>query len=158
MASRDDFTTAEWQILINAPETVGLAVLAADPAGAIEERTTMFQAWRQSASQPFAENQLVLSLIRSRDAWGEEMRLRASREETLSALPADETKAQAIEQCRQAIALLEKKGTPDDRQSYARWIIYLAEQVAGAVASGGQRVSPEERAVINEAAAALKLT
>lgn len=157
MASRDDFTDAEWQVLATAPEAVGLAVLAADPVGAVEERTAMFEAWRQSAAQPFADNQLVLTLIRNRDAWGEEMRLRTAREETLSSLPPDRTKAWAVEQCRQAMALLETKGAPEDRESYGRWIVYLAEHVAEAVQGRGGRVDPAERAVIDEVAAALNV-
>ncbi len=157
MASRDDFTNEEWQVLASAPEAVGLAVLAADPVGAIEERQAMFEAWRKSSDQPFADNQLVLTLIRNRDAWSEEMRLRASGEEALSILPPTETKAWAIEQCRKAIALLEEKGTPEDRESYGRWIIYLAENVAEAARSGIHLVHPAERAVIDEVAATLKL-
>ncbi|BCX05569.1 MAG: hypothetical protein KatS3mg053_3507 [Candidatus Roseilinea sp.] len=157
MASRDDFTDAEWQVLATAPEAVGLAVLAADPVGAVEERTAMFEAWRRSAEQPFADNQLVLTLIRNRDAWGEEMRLRTSREEALSSLPPDETRAWAMDQCRQAMALLEAKGAPEDCESYGRWIVYLAENVAEAVWSGRSRVDPAERAVIDEVAAVLKL-
>ncbi|MCS6848028.1 MAG: hypothetical protein RMN52_09970 [Anaerolineae bacterium] len=157
MASRADFTDAEWQVLATAPEAVGLAVLAADPVGAVEERTAMFEAWRQSAEQPFADNQLVLTLIRNRDTWGEEMRLRTSREEALSSLPADETQAWAIEQCRQAMALLEAKGSPDDRESYRQWVIYLAENVAEAVGGKSGRVDPAERAVIDAVATALDL-
>lgn len=61
------------------------------------------------------------------------MRLRAAREEALSSLPPDETEAQAVKQCRQAMALLEVKGAPEDRESYGRWIVYLAERVAEAV-------------------------
>ena len=157
MASRSDFTNEEWQILETAPEAAGLAVLAADPVGAVKEREAMFDAWRKSTEQPFADNQLVLTLIRNRDPWSEEMRLRTSREEALSILPADQTKAWAIEQCRQAMALLEAKGTPEDRESYGQWVMYLARNVAEAVHSGLSRVDPAEQAVMDAIAAALKL-
>lgn len=156
MASRADFTHEEWDILANAPDAAGLAVLAANPDGAVREREAMLEAWRESAEQPFADNQLVLTLIRNRDAWGEQMRLLASGEEALSSLSADEMRTRALDLCRRAMALLERKATPQDRQSYGRWVIYLMHRVAGAVKSGPLRIDLAEQAVIRELTAVLE--
>jgi hypothetical protein len=155
MAGRDDFSTIEWTLLNQAADAAGIAVMAAQSSGAVEEREEMFEAWRAATDQPFADNQLVLSLIRNRDALGEEMRLRGSWEESLSSVPADQSRAQAIDLCKQAMALLARKASPEERSGYRQFVLYLAHGVATAHRDGFKQVSQAEQGVLDALAAAL---
>jgi hypothetical protein len=155
MAGRDDFSSAEWKLLNQAVDAASIAVMAAQPGGAVQEREEMLEAWRASADQPFADNQLVLSLIRNRDALGEEMRLRGSREESLSNVSAEQTRAQAVDLCRQAAAVLAAKASPEERDGYREWVLYLAQGVATTHRDAGASVSPAEQAVLDDITAAL---
>jgi hypothetical protein len=56
---------------------------------------------------------------------------------------------------RDAVALLERKATPEEVEDYKRFVVTLAERVAAAHKEGGEPVSQAERAAIDEIAAAL---
>jgi hypothetical protein len=158
MAGEMDFTKEEWDLLTQAVDAAAMAVLAAQPGGAVAEREATFAAWRESAQQPFAENQLVLSLIRNRDTWGEEMRFRTASEESLSSLSLDQVRAQAVELCKRATEIVMLKASPQEREGYRQWVLYLMQRVAAAVHKGvGQHSQPSklEQSVMNDVAAAL---
>lgn len=155
MSGIEDYTNEEWRVLQGAVEAAGLAVIAAQPGAAVRERQAMFEAWRASADMPFADNQLVRSLIRNRDVLGEAMKLQAEWEESLSGMAADQISARAIELCAAAKAILARKATPEERAGYRQWTLHLARQVAGVDSAGGAPVSAAEQAVLDQISAAL---
>ena len=158
MAGRNDFTKDEWKLLTDAVDAAAVAVLAAQPGDAVAEREATFAAWRESAEQPFADNQLVLSLVRNRDTWGEEMRFRTADEESLSGIPLDAARARAVDLCRRAAAVVALKASPQEHAGYRQWVLYLMHRVADAVhtgGSGGGLVSAREQSVMDDVAAAL---
>jgi hypothetical protein len=162
MTSQDDFTNDEWNLLMKAPDAAATAVMAANPDGAVKEREVFFEAWDKSYEQPFADSQIVLALIRNRDALGEERRLQASYEETLSSVSFDQARAVAIDMCQKAVVLLKQKATPQEIEDYKRWVMYLCERVAEAVKQGGflrlggHKISDKEQAILDEVSAALQ--
>lgn len=162
MASRDSFTSKEWDVLANTPDAVCLAMIAAQEGGAVEERNAFFEAWKVSEEQPFSDNQLVLTLIRGRDAAGEDLAFEASTSEGFSSMEAGPTRAAALEYCRSAGQLLRAKGTTDDFDAYHQWLLFIAEFIAqsaktgGFLGIGGKAISDSERDVMNDVTAALK--
>lgn len=163
MASQDDFTNEEWNLLMKTPDAAATAVMAANPDGAVKERETFFEAWDQSYEQSFANSQIVLALIRNRDALGEERHLQASYEETLSSVSFDQARAVAIDLCQKAVALLQQKATSQEIEDYKRWVMYLCGRVAEAVKQGGflrlggHKVSDTEQVILNEISNALQM-
>jgi hypothetical protein len=62
---------------------------------------------------------------------------------------------QALNDLRNAAALLRSKATPEDLDGYRAFVLALGERVAEAHKEGGQSVSEKERAALTEIEAAL---
>jgi hypothetical protein len=164
MAGLEDFKMDEWKLLLTAPDAAGIAVLAASSDGAVKEVKAYLQAWEAAQAQPFADSQVVLSLIRNRDPLGEETRFQAADWESFSATSGDQAAARATELCQQAVALLTKKATPKEVADYKQFVLYLCQHVASAASSGGimgiggKQVTDQEQTAINKIAGALNHT
>jgi hypothetical protein len=68
---------------------------------------------------------------------------------------AEELKEHGLQHLRDAVALLERKASPEDLEDYKRFVLNLADKVANAHRENGESVSPAERAAIEEVAASL---
>jgi hypothetical protein len=161
MASLSDFTQEERKLLRTTPDAASMAVIAANPDGAVKEREAYLQAWDQLDEQPFADGQAVLALIRNRDPLGEEARFQASDTETLSSLSPEQSKAQAISMCQQAMALLKRKASVEEATNYRQLVLYLcrivaAQKTGGFLGIGAERITSSEQAVLDDIAAALQ--
>lgn len=162
MATRDSFTSKEWDVLAKTPDAVCLAMIAAQEGGAVEERNAFFEAWKASSEQPFSDNQLVLTLIRGRDAAGEDIAFEAQYEEAFSDMEASPTREAALAYCRSAGQLLRGKGDTDDFDAYRQWLLFIAEHIAqssktgGFLGIGGKAVTDSEQDLMNDIVAALK--
>jgi hypothetical protein len=162
MATRDDFTSKEWEVLAKTPDAVCLAMIAAQEGGAVAERNAFFEAWKVSSDQPFSDNQLVLTLIRGRDALGGDIAFEAQRDEGYSSMDAGPTRETALAYCRSAGDLLRGKGATDDFDAYRQWLLFIAEHIAqssktgGFLGIGGQAIAPAEQDLMNDVVAALK--
>ena len=64
-------------------------------------------------------------------------------------------KQHGLQRLRDAVGVLEQKATPDEVDGYRRFVLMLAERVAGAHREEGQAVSEAERAAIDEISASL---
>lgn len=162
MASRDSFTSKEWDVLATTPDAVCFAMIAAQEGGAVQERQAFFDAWEASGGQPFSDNQLVLTIIRNRDPDGEEIAFESQYTEAFSSMEAGPTREAALAYCRSAGQLLRAKGTTEDFDAYQQWLLYIAEHVAsssksgGFLGFGGKAISDSERDLMNDCVAALK--
>lgn len=162
MATRNDFTSKEWEVLANAPDAVCLAMIAAQAGGAAAERNAFFEAWKISSDQAFADNQLVLTLIRGRDMVGEDIAFEAQREEAYSAMEAGPAREAALTFCRSAGELLRAKGESADFDAYHQWLLFLAHRIAqssktgGLLGFGGTAITDAERDLMNDITSALK--
>jgi hypothetical protein len=137
MTSRDDFSTSEWNMISRAPATACLAVLAAQPDGTINEAQAFFDAWEVASSQPFSDNQLVLTIIRERDAQGQELHFLAADSEWFSSVSAADALTAAETTCRDVASLLRAKGAAQDIDPLRQFIVYLMQRVASASKTGG---------------------
>ncbi len=145
MTGKADFTAEEWDVVLEGPTSAGMVVSAAERGGTFREAISMAKAYAEARKQ-HGESALLDEIVSTRP---EVDRTRAHSSEEL--------RDHGLENIRKAIALLTQKATPEEIDDYRRFVISLAERVAGAKAEGGdQPVSDAERTAITEITQALE--
>ena len=148
MTGKSDFTDEEWKLVLEAPPSAGLIVIASDRGGSVRESFSMAKAYTE-ARKDHGESELLDELVNAKP----EM------DHTRYHSP-EELKEGSIKHIRDAVALLQQKATPEEVDEYKKFIVALANRVADARREGflglsGERVSDEEKAAIAEVEAAL---
>jgi hypothetical protein len=146
MTSKSDFTTEEWQVIIEAPPSAGLIVVTAQRGGMFRETIAMAKAYVEARKQ-HGESQLLDEIAAAKP----------ERDHTHYHSP-EELKQHGIQHLRDAVALLEAKATPEELDEYRQFIITLSNKVAAAHREHGQDVSDSERAAITDITGALNST
>lgn len=160
MGVKDNFTAEEWRALLSAPMLAGYAV---------------------AGSAPSRQEDFVREMAALADGIAEGER-RATKDSLLGAVVADiiadaedgqrgqteklslqDVRGRALETCRAAAAVLKAKAGPAEAYEYKRWVLVVAERVAsaskdgGLFGFGGEQVSGEEVATINEIGEAIEI-
>ncbi|HEY3191543.1 MAG TPA: hypothetical protein VGJ61_02080 [Solirubrobacterales bacterium] len=148
MTGKADFTEEEWKLVLEAPPSAGLIVIASDRGGSIRETFSMAKAYGEARLQ-HGESELLDEIASAKP----EM------DHTRYHSP-EELKEACLKHLRDAIALLKEKATDEEVEEYRKFIVGLADRVAEARKEGflglsGERVSDDERAAIDEIEAAL---
>jgi hypothetical protein len=148
MTAKADFTDEEWKIILEAPPSAGLIVIASDRGGSVRESFSMAKAYTE-ARQHHGESELLDEIVSAKP---EMDRTRAHSPEEL--------KEHSLQHLRDAIALLKEKASDEEVDEYRKFVVGLAERVAEARKEGflglsGERVSDAERSAIDEVKAAL---
>ena len=139
MTGKADFSPEEWEVVLEAPPSAGLLVIASDRGGSIRESFSMAKAYTE-ARKDHGDSELL--------------------DEVVSAKPeADHTRYHSVEELkdhgvqhlRDAVELLEQKATPEELDEYRRFVLTLANRVAEA----HKGVSDAERGAIQEIGEAL---
>jgi hypothetical protein len=144
MTSSADFTPEEWDTIQEAPTSAGMIVSTAQRGGSFREAFAMAKAFTE-ARREHGDSQLLDELVSSRP---EVDRTKAGSPEEL--------KENGLRRIREAVTLLEQKATPEDVEAYRRFVVSLAERVAGAKGEGdADKISDAEREAIAEIEAAL---
>jgi hypothetical protein len=159
MATKADFTAEEWKQIQRAPFMAGLAVVAASPSGPFGVVKEMFAVGKMLAEVKTqgASNDLVKALVADLEAGAREQSAPAE----LQGKGPDQVKSLAIESCRQAAALIEKKAKPEEAQGFKQWLVSVGQKVSeaakegGFLGFGGTQVSEQEAATIKELSTAL---
>jgi hypothetical protein len=159
MATKVDFTADEWDQIRRAPFMAGLAVVAASPSGPFGVIKEMFAVGKMLAEVKTqgASNELVKALVADLETGAHEQSAPAE----LRGKAPDQVKSYAIESCRQAAALVEKKTRPDEAQGFKQWLVSVCQKVAeaakegGFLGFGGTRVNEQEAMAIKELSTAL---
>lgn len=163
MTSKTDFSVDEWRTLREAPHWVVVAAAAAGGSG-------LFGTLKEAMAPAGA-------LVEAIKGSNELLRAVCDRDEMKAAV--DEIRAgakttgfqeaqahfhqQAISKSQAALRIIKTKGTAEDAQAYAEFLMNLANRVANAAKEGdflgfgGERVSEGERALLGELAEALGL-
>lgn len=149
MTAKADFTDEEWKVLLEAPPSAGLIVVASDRGGSIKESFSMAKAYTEARGQ-HGESELLDEIVSTKP---EMDRTRSS--------SVEELKQHNLDNLREAMDLMKAKATEQEAEDYRRFIVGLAEKVADARREGflglsGERVSDAERAAITEIEAALQ--
>ena len=143
MTSKADFAPEEWELVLHAPPTAGMIVLTAQRGGTFRETYAIAKAYVEAREQHGA-SELLDEIVAAKPQM----------DHTRFHSP-EELKEHGIAQLHDAVALLERKATPEEVESYRRFVVSLAEKVAHAHREHGAGVSPAEQAAIDEVSASL---
>jgi hypothetical protein len=146
MTGKADFTAEEWELILEAPPSAGLIVMTADRGGTIRESFSMAKAYTE-ARQRHGESELLDDVVSTKP-----------KVDRTRAHSPEEVKARGLQHLREAVAVVERKATPEELEDYRRFVLTVADRVANAHREGGQQVSDAERAAIEEIAAALGMS
>jgi hypothetical protein len=145
MTGSADFTPEEWDAIQEGPTSAGMIVSTAQRGGSFREAFAMAKAYAE-ARQEHGDSALLDELVSSKP---EVDRTRAHSPEEL--------REHGLQRIREAVALLEAKATPEEVEDYRRFVVSLAQRVAGAKGEGGEdKASEAERAAIAEIEGALQ--
>jgi hypothetical protein len=149
VTAKTDFSEEEWRQVLEAPPSAGLIVIGSDRGGSVRESFSMAKAYTE-ARRDHGESELLDEIVNAKP----EM------DRTRFKTP-EELKQHALQNIRDAIALLKTKATDDEVEQYRKFVIDLSSRVAEARKEGfmglsGERVSDAERSAIEEITSALQ--
>jgi hypothetical protein len=148
MTGKSDFEPEQWKQVLEGPPSAGIMVAAAQRGGTFRESFSMAKAYGEARAQ-HGDSEL-LDEIASTKPEVDHTRYHST----------DELKQGALQNIRDAIAILERKATPDEVDEYKRFVLTLANRAAEARREGflgmsGERVSDAEREAVSEIASTL---
>lgn len=162
MTKKTDFSSAEWEVLRDAPNFVVLAMAIAGASGffgSIAEALAPSGAIRDALQ---GSNQLLRELCEKEEMMAsvESIKSQAKASGDFAHIQAALRK-EAIDKARAAVDLLRQKGSTEDIEAYSNFLITLGDKVANAAKEGaflgfgGERVSEHERTLLAELADAV---
>ena len=146
MTAKSEFTTEEWQLILETPPIAGMIVVTAQRGGSFRETIAMAKAYAE-ARQQHGESELLDAIVAAKP----------ERDHTHYHSP-EELKEHGLQHLRDSVALLERKATPAEVGDYQRFIVTLSHRVAAAHREHGQEVSESEQAAIDAISEALNST
>jgi hypothetical protein len=147
MTTKAEFNAEEWEQIARAPALAGLMVMLAERGGTIRESVALGKAYaeaRRGSGSELLEQLVAAAPQLDPQSVGQ--------------------RAQLPERIREAVRIVEEKGTPDEADEYRQFVLRLAEVVAhahkegGVLGIGGKEVSDRERTVLDELAGMLAAT
>jgi hypothetical protein len=151
MTTKTEFNAEEWERVAQAPALAGLMVITAERGGTIRESIALGRAYAEARRDGGSE--LLEQIVAT-----------APQLDPTSMGPADQLRQQVPERIREAVRIVEEKGTPEEAEEYRQFVLRLADVVAhahkegGVLGIGGKEVSPDERAVLGQLASTLGTT
>jgi hypothetical protein len=145
MTSKADFNAEEWTTVVEGPLYAGMRVISADRGGTLRESLAMGRAY-QAARDAGGDSELLDELVKSPPSVDPE-RVREA---------GGDIAAVAAERLRAAMGILEAKATPEEIDAYKRFVMTVAQAVAGAhkeggfLGIGGKPVSDSENQALDE--------
>ena len=143
MSGRQDFEPEEWKLVSEGPPSAGMIVITADRGGTLRESFSMAKAYTE-ARQQHGSSQLLDEIVSAKPE--------VDRSRHASAV---DLRTDFLQHIRDAVALLERKASPEEVEDYRRFVLTVANRVAEAHKEGGESVSDAERQAISEITEAL---
>jgi hypothetical protein len=149
MTKKAEFNAEEWSLVLEGPPTAGMIVIMAQKGGTIRETISMAKSYTETRDR-YAGTELLDEIL----AASPEMDPKRYNSP-------EELRGQGQQRIRDAVALLETKATPEEVDGYKRFVLEVAERAAkahkegGFLGMGGEEVSENERAALDELAATL---
>jgi hypothetical protein len=150
MTRKADFNAEDWSTVVDAPLYAGMRVIAADRGGTLRETMAMGRVY-QDARAHTTQSELLDELIKSPPS------IDPDRVREAGGNIADLT----TRQLREAIGIVEAKATPEEVDSYKRFVMTVAQAVASAhkeggfLGVGGKHISDAENQALDEISTAL---
>lgn len=164
MTKKTDYTSDEWQLLIDVPTLAGLAVMVAGKSGlgTMKEAVAVTQGTLSSGdAHPNVE--LLQAIIEARMKGGEKSTAELLTDNPYQGLGRQKFVEAAAEKCTAASELLGRKAPAEEAVAFKAWVVSIAEKVAkaaregGFLGFGGTQVSEEEVATIDRIKASLSV-
>ena len=143
MTGKPEFSSEEWELILQGPPTAGVMVVAAERGGAFRETLALAKSY-VDARRHHGESELLDEIVSAKPEL----------DHTHYATP-QELREHGLQHLRDAVALLEQKSSPEEVDAYKRFVINLATSVAGAHREHGVAISDKEQATVDEIAKAL---
>ena len=143
MTGKADFTQQEWGLVLEGPPSAGMIVVTAQRVGTIRETLAIAKAYVE-ARQQHGESELLDEIVAAKPE------IDHTRYHSVA-----ELKEHGLQHLRDAVALLERKATPDEVEGYRRFVLALADKVASAHKDGGGNIGEAERAALGEISTSL---
>ncbi len=154
MTKKSDFSQEEWTLLLDVPPAIGTAIMHAGRSGLGSMKEAMALASGiLGAREGYDGNELIDSLVNARLKDGEKSEIETLNSPYVGQEP-DEILKDAVDKCREVVALLREKATAQETDDFIHWSVSVAERVANAAKEGGflgiggERVSEEEARAI----------
>jgi hypothetical protein len=150
MTRKADFNAEEWSTVVEGPLYAGMRVLSADRGGTLRESMAMGRVYQEARAR-HGESELLDELVKSPPSI-DPSRLREAGGNIASV---------ASERLRAAIGILEGKATSEETDAYKKFVMTVAQAVAGAhkeggfLGIGGKQVSDAENQALDEVSVAL---
>ena len=163
MSIKDQFTEDEWFLLSSTPAMVGSAMSSAAASGVIGTVKEMTASMKStvSALKDYPDSELIQALLQKAENWDaakdkmSDYRERAKEKlETSQIKTREQLHDQAMKDCQAAAKLVDEKCSPADAKTYREWTLKVANNVAAAASEGGflgfggEKISPEETAML----------
>ncbi len=162
MSVKSDYSSEEWQILLQAPGAAGIYIMMADPNFVIG---SMKEAFALSAGilhkEKETDNSPLLSALLS-EFEDREMVKKAQLQFEKKDLAT--IKKTAFNTLQQAVSILQEKATSEEAGEMTSWLYQMCVKVANAAKEGGflgfggTKVSDKEKAALSEVAQLLGVT
>jgi hypothetical protein len=165
MATKADFTTDEWKMILGSPMLAGMAVTLGDPSGlwgTMKEGIANGKALLDAKNAPGA-GELVKDLVAAIETSEGRTSARDGIKAELTGKTPEEVKAQVLSVLAQVGRILDAKA-PQDSGAFKEWLRSVATKVAeastegGFMGFGGVAVSDAEKATIADIGKALRLS
>ncbi len=144
MTTKSDFSTEEWQLILEAPPSAGMIVVTAQRGGSFRESIAIAKAYVEARGQ-HGESELLDEIVAAKP----------ERDHTHYHSP-EELKQAGLQHLRDSVTLLGRKATPAEVDEYRNFIVTLAHKVAAAHREHGVEVSEAEQAAIDDITTALQ--
>jgi hypothetical protein len=141
MTGKADFTAEEWELVREAPPTAGMVALTAEKGGSFRESWAMAKAYTE-ARKEHGESELLDALV-------------SEKPDVKRYKTPEELESLGLGRIEEAVRLLEQKATTVEVVAYKKFVLDVAERVAGAHKEGDGPVTAGERAAIEKIAASL---
>ena len=146
MTSKAAFSPEEWKVVLEGPPSAGLIVITAARGGTFRETYAMSKAYVEARAE-HGESELLDEITAAKPE-ADHTRYHS----------AEELRKAGLEHISDAVALVQNKATAEELEEYRRFVLTLANKVAGAHREHGQSVSPAETDAIQAITAALGAT
>jgi len=149
MTSKQDFTTDEWDQIVEAPPSAGMMVISAQRGGMFKETISMAKAYAE-ARQHHGQSELLDEVVAAKPKI----------DHTRFHSP-EELREHTLDRLRNVVSLLADKATAQEVADYKSFVVNLTERVASAHREGGssaESVGDAERAAIDAIKQALGLS
>jgi hypothetical protein len=150
MTRKADFNAEEWSTIVEGPLYAGMRVISADRGGTLRESLALGRVYQEARGR-HGDSELLDELVKSPPSIDPD-RVREA---------GGNIAAVASERLREAIAILEAKATPEEVDAYKRFVMTVAQAVAGAhkeggfLGIGGKQISDAENQALDEISTAL---